>query len=124
MQGEGSADVRQIMKSLFSERTFNFKEIIEAHLLSPFSLETFAEFTNMSLSSFKREFKRIYKDTPANYIQNRKLEHIAQELVISDKSISELCYDHGFATPSHLSKVFKDKFKVSPSEYRLNSLNK
>jgi len=124
MQGESSFEVKQIMKSLFSERTFNFKEIIEAHILSPFSLESFAEFTNMSLSSFKRAFKKIYNDTPANYILNRKLEHVAKMLVVSEKSISEICYDSGFSTPSHLTKVFKTKFNLSPSKYRLNFTDK
>lgn len=124
LQSESSPQVTQIMRSLFSERTFSFKEIIEAHLFLPVSIENLAGLTNTSLSTFKREFKKIYQTTPANYILERRIEKVAELLKVSDDSISAIGYDCGFATPAHLTRVFKTKYGKTPSQYRLNFSDK
>ncbi len=120
MQTDNSPQILQIMRSLFSERTFSFKEVVDAHICTPATVENLAMLTNHSLSSFKREFKRIYDDTPASYIMDKRAEKVAGMLSISDESISHIGYDCGFTSPAHLSRVFKNKYGVTPSEYRLN----
>lgn len=120
MQTENSHQIAQIMRSLFSERTFSFKEMVDAHICTPATVENLAMLTNHSLSSFKREFKRIYNDTPASYIMDKRAERVASLLSVSDESISHIGYDCGFTNPAHLSRVFKNKYGVTPSEYRLN----
>lgn len=120
MQTESSPQILQIMRSLFSERTFSFKEVVDAHICTPATVENLAMMTNHSLSSFKREFKRIYDDTPASYIMDKRAEKVAGLLSVSDDSISHIGYDCGFTSPAHLSRVFKNKYGVTPSEYRLN----
>jgi AraC family transcriptional regulator, exoenzyme S synthesis regulatory protein ExsA len=124
LQTDDNPHVSQIIRSLFSERTFTFRETVEAHIFTPATVENLAKLTNMSLSSFKREFARIFKQTPANYITERRVERVAHLLKISDNSISEIGYDCGFTSPGHLSKVFKSKLKKTPSQYRLDYLNK
>ncbi|MCE7994857.1 MAG: helix-turn-helix transcriptional regulator [Roseivirga sp.] len=120
MQTENSPQILQIMRSLFSERTFSFKEVVDAHICTPATIENLAMLTSHSLSSFKREFKRIYNDTPASYIMDKRAEKVAGLLAVSDESISHIGYDCGFTSPAHLSRVFKNKYGVTPSEYRLN----
>lgn len=124
MQTESSPQILQIMRSLFSERTFSFKEVVDAHISTPATVENLAALTNHSLSSFKREFKRIYNDTPASYIMDKRAEKVAGLLAVSDDSISHIGYDCGFTSPAHLSRVFKNKYGVTPSEYRLNPSGK
>lgn len=120
MQTEDSPQILQIMRSLFSERTFSFKEVVDAHVCTPATVENLAMLTNHSLSSFKREFRRIYNATPASYIIDKRAEKVAGLLAVSDESISHIGYDCGFTSPAHLSRVFKNKYGVTPSEYRLN----
>lgn len=120
MKTDNSPQILQIMRSLFSKRTFSFKEVVDAHICTPATVENLAMLTNHSLSSFKREFKRIYDDTPASYIMDKRAEKVASLLSASDESISHIGYDCGFTSPAHLSRVFKNKYGVTPSEYRLN----
>ena len=119
LQTQNSPQVLQIMRSLFSERTFSFKEIVEAHICTPISIENLAMLTNRSLSSFKRDFKKIYKTTPGVYIIEKRAEKVAELLRISDESISNIGYECGFSSAAHLSRVFKAKYGLSPSEYRM-----
>jgi AraC-like DNA-binding protein len=80
--------------------------------------------TNLSLSSFKREFKKNYNDSPANYIRNKKLEKAADLLLISEERITDIAFDCGFNDLANFSTLFHDKFNCTPSAYRLNQIGK
>jgi len=110
----------EIMHNLFSPKTFSFKEIIEAHIFSPLSITDLAQLTNSSLASFKREFKKIYRDSPASYIKSKRLEKAAELLVVSTLAISSIAYDCQFNDIAHFSNSFKTKFGLTPSQYRLS----
>lgn len=124
LQTENAPKVLEIMGNLFEIKAFKFKEIIKAHIFSSISIGELAQLTNHSLSSFKKEFKRIYNDTPANYIIDQRIEKVASTLPLSDDTISNIAYDCEFKTLAHMSRVFKAKYGVSPSAYRLNFSDK
>lgn len=106
---EDTTVIIEIMHNLFSPKEFSFKDIIESHILSPLSSSNLAQLTNRSLASFKREFKKIYDDSPANYIKNKRLEKAAELLVISSIPISAIAYDCLFNDIAHFSSSFKLK---------------
>lgn len=120
LQTNNSSNVREIVKSLFSERTFSFKEMVDAHIESAASIENLAMVTNCSISTFKRKFQEVYKTTPGKYLMEKKLDKVAESLRLSDESISQIGYQLGFDSPEHLSRSFKKKFGITPSNYRLN----
>ena len=123
-QTDDSPAINQILTSLFSPTTYSFTQIVDAHIFSGLSLEDLAQLTNLSLSSLKREFRRVYNDSPANYIRNKRLEKAAELLVISSERITDIAYDTGFNDLAHFSKCFQEKFGASPSVYRLNQKHK
>jgi AraC family transcriptional regulator, exoenzyme S synthesis regulatory protein ExsA len=114
----------EIMYNLFSPGSFSFRKVVEAHIFSPIAITDLAHLTNSSLASFKREFKKIYRDSPANYIKNKRLEKAAELLLVSNKPISTIAYDCLFNEMAHFSNSFKEKYKCSPSQYRLSQLHK
>ena len=120
LQTESYEPVLQIIRNLFSEKTFSFKEVVEAHIFSAISVENLALLTHCSLSTFKRKFKEIYGNTPAKYLMEKRLEKVAELLRISDDPVSHIGYDLGFESPEHLSRAFKKKYGLSPSAYRLD----
>lgn len=120
LQTQESSDLNTIVRSLFSDRIFSFEQVIEANLYEPLNLNRLAAMTNNSLASFKRQFNKIYNNSPANYIRHKKLNKGRELLFHSKKSISEICYECGFSDPSNFSRIFKSKYQISPSEYRLS----
>jgi AraC-like DNA-binding protein len=119
-----NSGVQEILKNLFNPNTVAFKQTIEAHVFSELSLDDMASLTNYSLSSFQRQFKKLYNTTPANYIKNKRLERAASLLKVSDLSITEISNECIFSDIAHFSNSFKDKFDSSPSEYRLENISK
>lgn len=121
---EKANSIMEVISSLFSPTEFSFKEVIEANLFTNRSVDELAQLANLSVSSFKREFKKLYHDSPAHYFKNRRLEKAAELLELSDLRISEVAIDCGFGDLSHFSKAFQEKYKTSPTQYRLNQNTK
>ena len=117
-QTQNAEAIQLILSQLFSPTTYTFKQIIEAHLFSQLTIEELAQQNNLSVSSFKREFAKIYNDTPANYIKAKKLEKAAELLLLSDQRITEIAFDCGFNDLANFTKSFTSKYKVSPTAYR------
>lgn len=117
-QTQKAKSIQLIFSQILSPITYSFKQIIEANLFSQLTIDELAQQTNLSISSFKREFSKIYNDTPANYIKTKKLEKAAELLVTSDKRISGIAFECGFNDLANFTKSFSDKYNSSPTSYR------
>ncbi|MCE7991180.1 MAG: helix-turn-helix transcriptional regulator [Roseivirga sp.] len=115
--------IRAILSNLFNPGTFSFRQVIEAHLYSSIGTEELAALTNMSLSTFKREFKKIYNMSPASYLKSKKLEKAASLLTLPEVRIGDIAYDCGFTDMANFSRAFKQKYGVPPSQYSPDELN-
>jgi len=123
-QTKNALSIQLILSQLFSPTTYTFKQIIEANLFSQLTIEELAQQNNLSISSFKREFAKLYNDTPASYLKNKKLEKAAELLLISDERITDIAINCGFNDLANFSKSFLDKYNVTPTNYRLNRIAK
>lgn len=97
-------------------------EIVDENLFNPLNISDLASLSGRSLSTFKREFKEIYNSPPLQWIRNRRLEKASELLLHSTFSVTEVCFSTGFENVAHFSKVFKEKFGVSPSMYKKSKL--
>jgi AraC family transcriptional regulator, exoenzyme S synthesis regulatory protein ExsA len=93
-------------------------EVMEENYMYNLKIEDFANLANRSLSSFKRDFKKHYKTTPGKWITNRRLKRAKAFLETTDKTISEVAFECGFKNTSHFSRVFKNKFSITPSDFQ------
>jgi len=117
-QSQNAESVQLIVSQLFSPTTYSFKQIIEANLFAQLTIDQLAEQNNLSVSSFKREFAKLYNDTPANYIKTKKLEKAAELLVVSDQRITDIAFECGFNDLGTFTKSFSDKYHITPTGYR------
>jgi len=122
LKSENHQDIRMLLSEVFANVNVKFKDAIEHNYLNNLSMEELAFICNMSLSSFKREFKKVFNDTPAKYIKNKRLDHAASLLLKCDDSITEIAFNSGFVDVTTFSASFQDKFKTSPSKFRLNQI--
>ncbi len=96
--------IQVILSQLFSPLNYTFKQIIEANLFAHINIEELADRTNLSVSSFKREFKKLYDNSPANYIKTKRLERGAELLLASNERISDIAFDCGFKDLANFTK--------------------
>lgn len=93
-------------------------EIMEANFRYNLSLEEYAKLCHRSLSSFKRDFQAHFQEAPGKWLLQKRLEHSAALLRNSKLNVTEVAFESGFEDVSHFSRVFKERFDVSPVAYR------
>ena len=109
--------IHTILGNLFKPVEFSFRQVIESHLYAPVTTEELANLCHMSLSTFKREFKRAYGASPAAYLREQKLKKAKNLLRIPNVRISDVAFDCGFSDVATFSKSFKQAYQLSPSVY-------
>ena len=65
-----------------------------------------------------RSCKKHYNITINSYINNLRLNYVANMLISSNLKIIDLFFDAGFEDVSWATVLFKKKYSVSPSEFR------
>lgn len=101
----------------------NFEQIIYANIFRDLSIEQLSSMTNRSLTSFKKEFRRHFDQSPHRWFIHQRLLHSRLLLVSSTKSISEIGNVCAFPNTSHFIKLFKKRYGQTPALYRHNHLN-
>ena len=111
-------DIRAYFNQINNRDRNPLWQVMEQNFMFNLSLSDFAQLSQRSVTSFKNEFKKVYKTTPGKWLLNKRLDKAEKELVNSTKNISEIAFDNGFENVSHFSRVFKIKFGKSPLQYR------
>lgn len=95
-------------------------EYITQHYPEDIEVETLASLCSMSLTNFRRRFNAVTGMTPIKYLLVMRLRMASVLLKLSDKKISDIALDVGYNTLSSFNRHFKDNYKMSPKEYRIN----
>ena len=83
------------------------------------NLEDMAAAMGMSMKPLFQKVREITGRTPAEVVRDLRLKHACILLQRTNINMSELANHVGFATGEHFINIFKERFGMSPSEYRL-----
>ncbi len=106
------------LTSLTDRPRTSLYEVMDANYMYHLSLSEYAQLANRSLATFKREFKKLFHSPPALWLIQKRLDYALILLNTTEKSIADIVFESGFENSSHFSRVFKDKFGISPLQYR------
>lgn len=111
--------VRDLLFTLAQNSHGSIEQIMEEQFLYNLKIEDFARLTGKSLSTFKREFRKIYHTTPGKWLLGRRLQQASLQLIDSSEPIQQIGYDCGFETDSHFVRSFKNKYGSTPKKWRM-----
>ncbi len=98
-------------------RDITFRKIIENNISNNLRLDELAFLCNMSLSTFKRYFTKVYQDTPQKWMQKKRLE-IAEYWLKEGKRPKEIYANLGYASLSNFLRAYKNHFGVSARQHQ------
>jgi len=101
-----------------SDEKEQFHELIEKNSLKKLSIEELAFLNNMSLSTFKRTFTRIYHMPPGKWFLKKRLQFATDLLLKEGKRPSEIYEELGFESLSSFTQAFKTEYKVTPRQFK------
>ena len=85
------------------------------------SLEDMAAAMGMGRVPFFHKIRAITTKTPAEVVREIRLKHACTLLVTTNINLSELALNVGFMTAENFINIFKDKYGMTPLEYRLKN---
>ena len=104
-----------------SEQDFlrKLNKLIETNIeSSTYTVEELAKDLYISRVQLYRKVKAIFGISVSEHINNIRLEKSKELLKKGNLNISEIAYAVGFSSPSYYSTAFKNKYGISPKEYK------
>lgn len=95
-----------------------FVQTVESNQLNKLNLKELAFLCNMSVSSFKREFKKHYDESPMKWFQDKRLEYACQLIKEEQKRPSDIFFQVGYDNLSSFVQAYKGKFGVTPKRHQ------
>lgn len=93
---------------------------IEKNYSEPITINDLSILSNMSEYHLMRTFKKCTGMTCIEYINNYRLTIASRFLKTTNLSIMNISIDVGFNNISYFNKLFKERFNLTPKEYRKN----
>lgn len=81
------------------------------------SVESLAEYMNMSVSTLYRKVKATTSLAPNDFIRLCRLKKAAELLAKGDLRVNEVSHSLGFSTVSYFTSCFMKQFGITPSEF-------
>lgn len=100
----------------------SFERVILDSIFSDISVEGLALKCHQSITSFKKEFKKQFNDTPHRWFIRQRLMHARLLLISTNRPISEISRECKFQNISHFIKLFKKEYDTTPAAYRSKSI--
>ncbi|HYQ97756.1 MAG TPA: AraC family transcriptional regulator, partial [Candidatus Nitrosocosmicus sp.] len=116
--GGRNCELASYFQSLLKTDAPVLSQIMEANFSYNLALEDFARLSHHSLSTFKRDFRKYYNQSPGKWLLQKRLDYSAVLLKNPALNVSQVALDCGFEDLSHFSRAFKEKFGTSPAHYR------
>jgi len=104
-----------------NNRQTSLTDIMQNNYKYNLTLDQYANLALMSLSTFKREFKKTFNDAPTKWITKNRLRLAAQLLEDTSLSVGEIGFECGFENQTHFSRIFKQNMLISPLQFRMKA---
>jgi AraC-like DNA-binding protein len=82
-----------------------------------------AKLCGVSTRHLQRHFRTEFHSSPQNWLNERRLQ-VAQVLLLSGESVKKVALDLGFKQTSHFCRLFKNRNKMTPSQFACSQITR
>ncbi len=115
------AGIDQVLGNFSDPYKIDLEAFMERNFMFNMPLERFGFLTGRSLTTFKRDFQKIYQTSPQRWLTQKRLELARDQLLKTDRKPVDVYLETGFENLSHFSHAFKKQFGMSPSQLRMQN---
>lgn len=92
---------------------------VDDHYTLPVTLSDVAAALDAERTALAKAFRHEYGCSLGEYIRHRRVEHVASELRSGRKTaLATLAHEAGFADQSHMTRLFKRAYGLTPGAWR------
>ena len=97
-------------------RLLSAREYIEQNFNKAIKLEYLASLCNMSVTNFRREWKKRYSESPLKFRDSIRLHYANEFLSSGYYTVNEIAEKCGFEDSSYFTRFFKKKTGITPGK--------
>src|SRR5258705_13247943 len=101
-----------------NRRLLRARDAMDRSYAHPLDIPALAKIAHVSEAHFIRTFRSTFGETPHRYLQRRRVERSMFMLRETGRSVTEICFDVGFASLGTFSRTFRAIVGETPSGYR------
>jgi AraC family transcriptional regulator len=105
-------------ESDYRRRILAVQLFVQQRLDEELPLERLARVAHFSPFHFHRIFRAITGEAVHEYVRRLRLERAALHLRTTDRPVTQVAFDAGYATHEAFSRAFRQQFGTAPSRYR------
>jgi len=120
---QNNSEIKDVIYTLSKNIDGSIEQIMEEQYIYNLKIGEFARLCGRSISSFKRDFKKLYYTTPGKWLLTKRLNLASNLMIRTDFTIQQICYDCGFESDSHFIRSFKNQFGFTPKQWRNSKIN-
>jgi AraC-like DNA-binding protein len=108
-------DIDNVLANFEEPGKVDLAGFMETHFMFNLPLEKFGYLTGRSLSTFNRDFRKIFQVTPQKWLTQKRLELAHYQIAEHAKKPVDVYLEVGFEDLSHFSFAFKKQFGYIPT---------
>ncbi|MBJ7879881.1 helix-turn-helix domain-containing protein [Gelidibacter salicanalis] len=90
---------------------------IQENYAQPLDVDMLCLKSSLSANKLQMGFKELYGHTVTSFIKNYRLEKAEEFIRTTEMNVSQIVYSVGLTSRSYFSKIFREKYQLSPNEY-------
>jgi AraC-like DNA-binding protein len=106
------------MAATLERHLLRARDLVDSHYDEPLDLRAMAREAHVSTRHFSRSFRRVFGETPYQYLLSRRLERARHLLRTTEMSVAEICLEVGFTSVGSFTTTFRRHMGVSPTTFR------
>lgn len=118
IESYGRRDPSTKHRSLTALERRRLASAVGSQLDTRISLGSLAALAGMEIRPFTSAFKEAFGLSPWQYVLQFRLNEAARLLRDTKMAVTDIALTVGFATPSHFSTAFTQRFGIPPTRYR------
>ncbi len=87
------------------------------------SIPKMAEQSGLSTSQLQRDFRKLFRMSPGEYVMRLRLQIARRQLIESNEPVNLIASRCGFFDQSHFTRLFRKHTGLTPSHYRRKAWN-
>ena len=96
---------------------FQFKDLLEKHIRTVQRVQEYADMLRVSRITLNNSVMAQFGVSATHLLKQRLLEELKNELLFSDRNVSQLADEFHFSDPSHLMRFFKQQTGKTFTQY-------
>jgi AraC-like DNA-binding protein len=108
--------IDQVLANFDEPGKVSLVDFMEQNYMFNMSMDKFGYLTGRSLTTFKRDFKKIFQTTPQKWLMEKRLELAHYQIREKKRKPSEVYLEVGFENLSHFGYVFRKRYGYAPTE--------